>query len=333
MAYECHEDNANLLSLNNLPFHTLSDREFCALFGCWSGRIELKDVTDLYNIFDNPDKFDECDPDMMLSAPCSNYNSVSDTNKLIKKSTRKSFSMFHCNIRRLRKNLNLLEEMLGSLEVKPDVIGITETKLNELSTSNIDLPSYTFYHTNSATNAGGAGLYVANNLCVIPRPEIKFDMNLVESCWIQIDAGNSNKPILVGCIYRHPTDNLSELTDKFNDIIKSLDHNRYQIYICGDINIDFLKYNTHPPTEQYLDMLYSNNLPPIITKPTRITEHTATLDDHIYTNSPIARVTSGIITIDLSDHLPVFCIDTIQTKKNLTGHIIEISPNSTRSLS
>ena len=56
MAYECHEDNANLLSLNNLPFHTLSDREFCALFGCWSGRIDLKDATDLYNIFDNPDR-------------------------------------------------------------------------------------------------------------------------------------------------------------------------------------------------------------------------------------------------------------------------------------
>ena len=62
--------------------------------------------------------------------------------------------------------------MLGSLEVKPDLIGITETKLNKISTSNIDLPSYTFYHINSATNAGGAGLYVTSNLCVIPRPEI-----------------------------------------------------------------------------------------------------------------------------------------------------------------
>jgi len=62
----------------------------------------------------------------------------------------------------------------------------------------------------------------------------------------------------------------------------------------------------HSHAEQYLDMLYSNNLLPINTTPTRITEHTATLNDHIYTNFPIANLTSDIITVDLSDHLPIF---------------------------
>ena len=55
-------------------------------------------------------------------------------------------------------------------------------------------------------------------------------------------------------------------------------------------------------------MLYSNNLVPLITKPTRITNHTATLIDHIYTNVPIHDTVSGIALVDLSDHLPVFCI-------------------------
>ena len=47
---------------------------------------------------------------------------------------------------------------------------------------------------------------------------------------------------------------------------------------------------------------------PIITKPTRVTEHTATLIDHIYTNSVDVEISSGILTIDISDHLPVFCV-------------------------
>ena len=45
----------------------------------------------------------------------------------------------------------------------------------------------------------------------------------------------------------------------------------------------------------------------IITKPTRITDHTATLIDHIYTNTPEKLITSGICLADISDHLPVFC--------------------------
>ena len=75
----------------------------------------------------------------------------------------------------------------------------------------------------------------------------------------------------------------------------------------GDINIDFLKYTSHNPTEDYLDMLFTNNFIPLITKPTRITEHSRTLIDHIYTNADLRTITSGIATLDISDHLPIFC--------------------------
>ena len=48
-------------------------------------------------------------------------------------------------------------------------------------------------------------------------------------------------------------------------------------------------------------MIYSLDLLPVITKPTRITNHTATLIHHIYTNN-VNRLTSGIVTVDISDH-------------------------------
>ena len=108
-------------------------------------------------------------------------------------------------------------------------------------------------------------------------------MQLVESCWVEIDPGNGKAPILIGSIYRHPGAKIEEFTKQFDDFIKKL-QNRYQLYILGDMNIDFLKYNYHTQTEEYLDMLHSHNISPIITKPTRITDYTATLIDHIYTN-------------------------------------------------
>ncbi len=46
---------------------------------------------------------------------------------------------------------------------------------------------------------------------------------------------------------------------------------------------------------------------PVITKPTRITDHTITLIYHIYTNASISQIISGIALFDISDHLPVFC--------------------------
>ena len=59
------------------------------------------------------------------------------------------------------------------------------------------------------------------------------------------------------------------------NIIWNINTKNQHIYISGDINIDFLKYDSHPKTEEYLNMLYSHNLVPLITKPTRITDHTA----------------------------------------------------------
>lgn len=53
-----------------------------------------------------------------------------------------------------------------------------------------------------------AASYVADNLKAIPRPDIKLNMELVKSCWAEIDAGKGKKKMSIGCIYKHPTCNL-----------------------------------------------------------------------------------------------------------------------------
>ena len=50
------------------------------------------------------------------------------------------------------------------------------------------------------TAAGRAGIYVCKNLKVIERPDIKFSMDLVESCWVEIEPGIHRKKIVIGCI-------------------------------------------------------------------------------------------------------------------------------------
>lgn len=141
-------------------------------------------------------------------------------------------------------------------------------------------------------------------------------MPLVESCWAEIITSNNKPNIIIGCIYRHPSANMPGFTEELKTIIKSLNNRKQHVYIIGDVNINLLRYNEHTNTEDYLNMLYSNNFLPLITKPTRLTDHSSTLIDHIYTNAPIQNTTSGIALADISDHLPVFCICNVPTSKN-----------------
>jgi len=55
-------------------------------------------------------------------------------------------------------------------------------------------------------------------------------------------------------------------------------------------------------------MLHSLPCKLLIDKPTRITKHSTTLIDQIYTNDVKSSIVSGIIIDDLSDHLPMFVI-------------------------
>ena len=132
----------------------------------------------------------ETDPDLMLTIPTSNKYAISQINNSIAKAGPKAISMFHCNVRSLQKNLALLEDVLYSLDKRPEILAITETRLNVNSVCKVDLLNYELYHTDSRTSAGGAAIYIPKTLKSIPRPDIEFNMQLVESCWVEISPCN-----------------------------------------------------------------------------------------------------------------------------------------------
>ncbi|KAI2647708.1 hypothetical protein H4Q32_030226 [Labeo rohita] len=86
------------------------------------------------------------------------------------------------------------------------------------------------------------------------------------------------------------------------------------VIVCGDFNIDLGNTVAINDFKNYMGIA---GLCPMITKPTRITTHSATIIDNIYTNLH-GDIINGIFMIDVSDHLPVFtiydnfCINTMQ---------------------
>ena len=80
-------------------------------------------------------------------------------------------------------------------------------------------------------------------------------------------------------------------------------------YLMGDFNIDLLKVNTHAKTNEFVNDVISQGFLPKITRPTRITPHSATLIDHIYSNDnrpTFQNNISGIIITDVADHFGTF---------------------------
>ena len=79
----------------------------------------------------------------------------------------------------------------------------------------------------------------------------------------------------------------------------------------GDFNLNLMNYQSHNPTGEFLDMMYSNTFFPLITRPTRITSHSATLIDNIFQNSLETNLLSSLLFTDISDHLPNLFYDYI----------------------
>ena len=75
-----------------------------------------------------------------------------------------NLSIIHFNTRSLYKNLNKIEELLNLLSIKPDIIAISESKLNDTNLQHVLLNDYIILRTNSLSCAGRAALYISNNL-------------------------------------------------------------------------------------------------------------------------------------------------------------------------
>ena len=68
------------------------------------------------------------------------------------------------------------------------------------------------------------------------------------------------------------------------EVIIHIQKDNKKCYIMGDYNINLLNYDLHTATAEFTDMMYANSFVPLINRPTRITESSATLIDNIFSN-------------------------------------------------
>lgn len=230
------------------------------------------------------------------------------------------FSIFCLNTQGLKAHWDAFCNLISETCEKNlfDIIGITE--LYSMSADECQLPGYhnIEYKTRCDTlnSRGGVGIYIRNEIKYKTRPDLSiFIPNIFESLFVELKL--NNKSLIIGTIYRPNTPPKADI-DIFLHTMQELQHiineEKKDNIIMGDMNIDLLQFNTHNTTTEYMDNNFAHGFFPLITKPTRVTPHSATLIDHMFINKPNIVASSGILISDLSDHFGVFSVINLLNK-------------------
>ena len=176
-------------------------------------------------------------------------------------------------------------------------------------TNNLTINNSSFEFTPTESSAGGTLLYVANHLSYKPRLDLNiYKSNELESTFIEIfNPKKSN--IIIRCIYKHPSMDLNDFnTNHLKNLHDKVSKKQKSVFLLGAFNVNLLNYNNHNPTNELIDSLASNSFVPYILQPARLTSHSKTLIDNIFSNIISTYAITGNLTSTISDHLPQFMI-------------------------
>ena len=118
-----------------------------------------------------------------------------------------------------------------------------------------------------------------------------------------------SKQYILCNIYRTPNeivDHLNTFTNELSSLLVKVKNLKHYANLCGDYNIDLLKVKTNRHYCSYFDDVVSNGFFPKITLLTRLSDHSSTLIDNIFTNNIDEAGTSGILLNSISDHQMIF---------------------------
>ena len=180
----------------------------------------------------------------------SKYYDIDEFNSL-KIDTHSSFSVCHVNIASLDKHIDDLRSIISQLGHRFDVIGISEHKVmrDSVPANNVTLTGYEeFIFSPTGSTHGGTGFFIKQDINYIER--IDLDINSptnYETKFIEVKF-EKKSPLIIGCIYRHPTSNIS-ITDfstlHIEPILSKISKENKQCILMGDFNINLLKVESN----------------------------------------------------------------------------------------
>ena len=313
----------------------------CSLdsFGCKKCRDDMFPAScDIFSSGVNNKFFDPYNPDSLVNLIGSNDDIEAESEILdslsknlrkckytfledLNQSNNNKFNILSLNIQSLKGNFHKLIEEIEQLQ-KFDAICLCETNIDpsESTMGNHDLYNLEGFNApiiqkpaRMSNKGGGLAIYINSNKFNDESIKIIENISTAESpesgefLFLEIDTGPKNKNIILGNMYRSPSHKPQNFIDKLSEICINLDKNMHKnIILVGDTNVDLIQHDTNTHTQNYFNCMSQHGFIPVISRPTRITDHSMTLIDHVFTNSLSNFLKSGILKDHFADHLGVF---------------------------
>ena len=198
-----------------------------------------------------------------------------------------------------------------------DILSCSETWLSDIITDNMigisNMEVFRWDRQNGYANGvtkkkgGGVACYINNRLnvdCQIMK-DLTFTTNDIELLCLKC-VHSFGKKFYVMSLYRPPDGSLENFIDILNNILDNSPFGNTELWLMGDLNIDFLKRHDNK-TKKLYDFLRLNGLKQYITTATRLTGFGRSCIDFIISNIDEDLITScGTLNDVISDHYPTF---------------------------
>ena len=180
----------------------------------------------------------------------------------------------------------------------PDILLISEVLPKNFDPKNLDRAELSFSHLgyDCFTNCFnpnvhlGVALYIKSNLNAQSVALSEDHLKAKESIWAEIKLVNNDK-LLVGCIYRPPSNNKEENETLYKTILSLID-GRSHVLIGGDFNQSDINWNDialtnneNSPSTIFMDFVFDSFLYQHVTEPTHYRgSQNPTLIDLVFSN-------------------------------------------------
>ena len=248
-----------------------------------------------------------------------NILGTNDVNSIADGSNRLSDENFECfkkkGLHFLHANARSIFHKLPELKIiakhsKAAVIAISETWLDDTYTDAcVNIDGYNIVRRDREGHAGGVCAYIREDLAYNTRSDL-CNPDL-EDLWFEILLPKS-KPLYIGVCYR--TNDNTKCFECLDNTLSKL-RSDCDLVVLGDFNVCLIK-NKGKLGKSYRQFLNFFSCKQLIEEPTRITENSSSLLDHIFTNNVNKIYQSGVLNVGLSDHLIIFC-----SRKVIRGQI------------
>ena len=158
------------------------------------------------------------------------------------------------------------------------------------------------------TIGGGVSLCVKEGISYTVRQDLCVSNEVTECIFIEISENENCNNMIVASIYRPPNTDIDQFIDIMQVILNQIKREKKICYLSGDFNLDLFKSDSHSGTTDFLNLMHNYVYVPLVTRPTRVTDTSATLIDNVYTNNlqNLSSSFTGLLVTEITDHYPIF---------------------------